>query len=101
MNRQGYKSLPAGINEDESDPMGPSRGTPQRTSAKGRMTPRFRGGALSSFSPARIRSEPRRFKAANHSGMRDIKEGGFAAFLVIFNTTPPLSVWQTFRGTVA
>ena len=62
----------------------------------------FGGGALSSFSPARVRSEPRRFKAANHSGMRDIKEGGFAAFLVIFNATPPpLSVWQTFRGTVA
>ena len=41
-------SLPAGINEDVSDPMGPSRGMPHPTATKGRMTPLFLGGSLTS-----------------------------------------------------
>ena len=72
-------------------PWGRSRGMPQRDSAKGHMAPLFGGGSLSSFSPARVRSDPRRFKAANHSGMRHIEEGGFAAFLARMNVTAPPS----------
>ena len=59
--------------------------------------PRFGGGSLSSFSLSRVRSDPRRFKAANHSGMRHIEEGGFAAFLARMNVTPPPSERVTLR----
>ena len=34
-------SLPAGINEDESDPMGPDRSVEHRAAIQGRMPPRF------------------------------------------------------------
>ena len=69
--------------------MGPSRDMSQRVSTKGRRSPPLLGGSLSSFSLSRVRSDPRRFKAANHSGMRHIEEGGFAAFLARMNVTPP------------
>ena len=65
------------------------------------MTPLFGGGSLTfpAFLPRPKRAG--RFKADNHSGMRDIKEGGFAAFLARIDVTPPpLSVSQTFSGSV-
>ena len=61
--------------------MGPSRGMRQRTATLGHMPPLFLGGSLSSFSFSRVRSEPGRFSRDNHSGMREIEESGFAAFL--------------------
>ena len=69
--------------------MGPSRGMSHRTSTLGRMTPLFWGGRSRHFRPSRVRSVSGRFKAANHIGIKDIKEGGFAAFLVKSHVTPP------------
>ena len=71
-------------------PMGPSRGMSQRTATKGHMTPLFLGGSLSSFSVSRVRSEPGRFTGDNHNGMREIEESGFAAFLDLSMSHPPL-----------
>ena len=59
--------------------------------------PRFWGGRSRPFRFPRVRSDPRRFKAANHSGMRHIEEGGFAAFLARMNVTPPPSERVTLR----
>ena len=50
---------------------------------------KFGGGSLSSFSPSRVRSDPGRSKAANHGGMRNIEESGFAALLVFRMLHPP------------
>ena len=47
-------SLPAGINEDESDPMGPDRATPLSGAIQGHMPPRF-GGGLPRLKPMRIK----------------------------------------------
>ena len=60
-------------------------------SVRDRMTPLFLGGSLTfpAFLPRPKRAG--RFKADNHSGMRDIKEGGFAAFLARIDVTPPPS----------
>ena len=69
--------------------MGPGRGTQQRDSTLGHMTPLFLGGALSSFSLSRVRSVPGRFTGDNHSGMREIEESGFAAFLDLSMSPPP------------
>ena len=71
-------------------PMGPGRGMPQRTATKGHMTPLFGGGSLSSFSFSRVGSGAGRFRCDNHSGMRQIEESGFAAFLVLAMPHPPL-----------
>ena len=103
MNRRGYKSLPAGINEAVSDPMGPSRGTQQRDATLGHIPPLFLGGSLTSFSTCAPGTQGEGcFKMANHSGMSQIEESGFAAFSRFSHATPPpLSPLQTFRGTVA
>ena len=69
--------------------MGPSRGMSHRTSTKGHMTPLFGGGSLSSFSVSRVGSGAGRFTGDNHSGMREIEESGFAAFLVLTMSHPP------------
>ena len=62
--------------------MGPGRGTQQRTSTLGHMTPLFWGGSLSSFSFSRVGSVAGRFTVDNHNRLRQIEESGFAAFLV-------------------
>ena len=59
-------------------------------STLGRRSPPVWGGSLSSFSSARVRIDPGRFKAANHGGMRHIEESGFAAFLDLSMLHPPL-----------
>ena len=70
--------------------MGPSRGMSQRTATKGHMTPLFWGGSLSRISFSRVGSVAGRFTGDNHSGMREIKESGFAAFLDLSMSHPPL-----------
>ena len=69
---------------------------------KGRMTPLFLGGSLSSFSTCAPGTQGEGcFKADNHSGMSQIEESGFAAFSRFSHAVPPpLRVWQTFSGTV-
>ena len=62
--------------------MGPSRGTQQRTSTLGHMTPLRGGGSLSSFSLSRVVSVSGRFSGDNHNRMRQIEESGSAALLV-------------------
>ena len=58
---------------------------------KGRMTPLFWGGALSSFSTCAPGTQGEGcFKADNHSGMSQIEESGFAAFLDLSAGHPPL-----------
>ena len=70
--------------------MGPSRGMPHPTATKGRMTPLFLGGvAHVPALHAALGTREGRFKAANHSGMRDIEESGFAALLVAAMPYPP------------
>ena len=69
--------------------MGPSRGMPQRTATKGRMTPLFLGGSLTSFSTSRVVSVSERFIVDNHNRMRQIEESGFAALLVLAMPHPP------------
>ena len=55
--------------------MGPSRGMEHPTATKGRMTPLFWGGSLTSPAlHAAPGTQEGRFKAANHSGMRHIDE---------------------------
>ena len=70
--------------------MGPGRGMLQRTATKGHMTPLFWGGSLSSFSVSRVGSVAGRFTWDNHRGMREIEESGFAAFLDLSMSHPPL-----------
>ena len=83
--------------------MGPGRGTLHRTSTKGHMTPLFLGGvALVTALHAPLGRGEGCFKMANHSGMSQIDEcsrGGPERKGHV--PPPPLSVWQTFRGTVA
>ena len=58
---------------------------------KGRMTPLFWGGSLSSFSTCAPGTQGEGcFKADNHSGMSQIEESGFAAFLDLSAGHPPL-----------
>ena len=56
---------------------------------QGHMPPRFLGGValVPAFLPRRKRAG--RFKGDNHSGMREIGESGFAAFLVRIMPYPP------------
>ena len=61
--------------------MGPSRGTQQRDSTKGHMTPLFWGRSLSSFSTSRVGSVSERFIGDNHNRLSQIEESGFAALL--------------------
>ena len=70
--------------------MGPSRGMPQDTATRGRMTPLFWGGSLpsSAFLPRPQREG--RFKTANHNRLRQIEESGFAALLDLAMPYPPL-----------
>ena len=70
--------------------MGPSRGMPQDTATRGRMTPLFWGGSLpsSAFLPRPQREG--RFKTAKHKRLRQIEESGFAALLVLPMPYPPL-----------
>ena len=67
-----------------------SRDMLHHVSTLGRRPPPVWGGSLSSFSSARVRIDPGRFKAANHGGMRHIEESGFAAFLDLSMLHPPL-----------
>ena len=70
--------------------MGPSRGMPQRTATKGRMTPPvLGGGSLTSFSPFRVVSVSERFTVHKHNRFRQIEESGFAALLVLAMPHPP------------
>ena len=69
--------------------MGPSRGMPHPTATKGRMTPLFGGGSLTSFSTSRVVSVSERFIVDNHNRMRHIAESGFAALLVLAMPYPP------------
>ena len=59
-------------------------------SVRDRMTPLFFGGVahVPAFLPRPQREG--RFKTANHRGMRDIEESGFAALLVAAMPYPPL-----------
>ena len=57
---------------------------------KGRMTPLFLGGSLSSFSTCAPGTQGEGcFKADKHSGMSQIEESGFAAFLDLSAGHPP------------
>ena len=82
--------------------MGPSRGTQQRDATLGHIPPLFWGGSLPSFSTCAPGTQGEGcFTVDNHNRIRDIEESGFAAFLDFSHATPPpLSPFQTFRGTV-
>ena len=65
--------------------MEPDSGPGHRATTPGHMPPRFFfGGGGVAHVPAFLPrpKRPGRFKVANHSGMREIEESGFAAFLV-------------------
>ena len=83
--------------------MGPSRGTQQRDATLGHIPPLFWGGVAHGFLDMRPWDAGRGlFQMANHSGMSQIEESGFAAFSRFSHATPPpLSPLQIFRGTVA
>ena len=70
--------------------MGPDRGVEHSAAIQGHMTPRFRGGSLSSPPFSRVGSVRADSTADNHSGMREIEESGFAAFLDLAMEHPPL-----------
>ena len=82
--------------------MGPSRGTQQRDATLGHIPPLFLGGSLTAFSTCDPGTQGEGwFTVDNHNRIRDIEESGFAAFLDFSHATPPpLSPFQTFRGTV-
>ena len=62
----------------------------QRASTLGRIPPLFWGGSLSSFSTCAPGTQGEgRFTGDNHSGMREIKESGSAAFLDLSGEHPP------------
>ena len=68
---------------------------------KGRMTPLFGGGVAIVILDMRPWDAGRGcFKADNHSGMSQIEESGFAAFLDLSAGHPPLSPCQALSATV-
>ena len=78
--------------------MGPSRGTQQRDATLGHIPPLFflggggggGGGSLTAFSTCAPGTQGEGcFKMANHSGMSQIEESGFAAFSRFSHATPP------------
>ena len=71
---------------------------PHPTATKGRMTPLFWGGSLTAFSTCAPGTQGEGcFKMANHSGMSQIEESGFAAFSRFSHAVPPpLTLRQTF-----
>ena len=69
-------------------PWGRDRATPLSGAIRCHMTPRLGGGrSRHSFFSRSTRAG--RFIEDNHSGMKEIKESGFAAFLVRIVPYPP------------
>ena len=80
-----FPSLPAGINTDDSDPLGPDRGLPRRTSIGASRNPPFGGGALSSPLIFLYRHYGIRIVGANHRKKKSLRNVGLPH--------PPLCPW--------
>ena len=58
-------------------------------SVRDRMTPQFWGGSLPSSALLPRPQREGRFKTANHNGLRQIEESGFAGLLDLAMPHPP------------
>ena len=69
-------SLPAGINTDDSDPLGPDRGNVPQCRYRGRREPPFRGGSLSSSRIFLYRHYGIRIVGGKQRKIKEFKEYG-------------------------
>ena len=83
-------SLPAGINTDDSDPLGPDRGNVTQCRYRGRMPPPFSGGSLSSSLIFLYRHYGSRIVGVKPRKTKEFKESGDVTPPALFLLHPPL-----------
>ena len=94
-----FPSLPAGINTDDSDPLGPDRGTVLSAAIGAGRNPRF-GGGVAIVSPDF--SVSARWKpisvGTNHRKQKTSRNVGLVHPHAFFRYTPPLSLYRKACG---
>ena len=100
-NRGAAPSLPAGINTDDSDPLGPDRGMLHSAAIGAGRNPRFGGGSLSSPLIFQHRHYGSRIVVANHAKQKTSRNIGLSRPHAFSCYTPPfVSVTKNKRSFV-
>ena len=86
-----FPSLPAGINTDDSDPLGPDRGTVLSAAIGAGRNPRFGGGSLSSPRIFLYQHAGSRLVGTNHGKQKSLRNVGPVH-------PPPLSLYRKISG---
>ena len=88
-------SLPAGINTDDSDPLGPDRGAAPQCRYRGQEEPPFRGGVAIVFPDFSVSSLWKPNSRGKPKTTKEFKESVGAPPPRFFMPRPPLCPWGT------